>query len=149
MRPDGTSPEYDKYIIKRYTYWQLVVSERHYYLGRCIAWLLREGNMQRLSSLTGDERDELWNLVLPEHEKTVEKLWKPDHMNYAWLGNDFHIHKGHGHFHLIPRYKSSRDFCGRTFVDEKWGKNYAPTPEADISEGIIFAVRDALKAELN
>jgi diadenosine tetraphosphate (Ap4A) HIT family hydrolase len=47
-------------------------------------------------------------------------------MNYAWLGNLFHEHGGHGHMHVIPRYAVVREFLGAEFKDERYGDNYVP-----------------------
>lgn len=142
-------PEYyEQFVIKKYKYWTLLVNEYQTYLGKAVAWLEREGDMQRLSSITKEEREEFWNVVLPEYENALEKSFKPDHMNYAWLGNWFHMHKGHGHMHLIPRYASPREFAGRTFVDEKWGSHYIPTNDQSLSIELAHAVRDAFREHI-
>lgn len=112
---------YEQFVVKKYNHWTLQIEEKQRYLGQAVAWLDREGDMQRLFSLTEEEREELWEKVLPDYENIIEKLWQPDHMNYAWLGNYFHMHNGHGHMHLIPRYKTPRSFEGKEFVDERWG----------------------------
>lgn len=142
------SDKFEEYSIKRYRFWTVYVAENQQYLGRAVIWLTREGDMQRLSSLTSEERAELWDIVLPEYESAVAKLWAPDHMNYAWLGNYFPAHKGHGHMHVIPRYASSRVFQGNTFVDAEWGNMYGRTP-GDSPKEVVVAVRDALRAEMN
>lgn len=105
--------------------------------------------MQRLSSLNQDERAELWNVVLPEYEMAMQQLWQPDHMNYTWLGNFFHLHKGHGHLHLIPRYKDPRIFNRMDFSDTRWGSNYVPYPQDAAPMNIILAIRDALIEQMN
>jgi diadenosine tetraphosphate (Ap4A) HIT family hydrolase len=137
-------PEYVPQIIKEYTHWTLSIHENQYYLGRCYIWRVSEGGMQRLSEITPEELLELQE-VLKEFEVALKKLWQPDHMNYAWLGNLFHQHGGHGHMHVIPRYKASRTFEGRVYTDERWGKNYSPTPSHDLDEATLFRIRDAIK----
>ena len=69
-------------------------------------------------------------------------------MNYAWLGNDFHLHNGHGHLHLIPRYKTPRSFAGRNFVDDRWGHNYVPYTQEPAPIEVVDAVRDALISQM-
>lgn len=140
---------YEQFVVKEYEHWLLLIEEKQRYLGQAVAWLKREGDMQRLSSLTEEERTELWNKVLPDYEKTIEKLWQPDHMNYAWLGNYFHLHKGHGHMHLIPRYESSRTFKGREFIDGRWGKNYVPYEKEVLPIEVALSVKDIFVSELN
>jgi len=139
---------YAQFDIKRYAHWTLRVNENQAYLGRAIIWLKREGDMQRLSSLTEEERKELWDKVLPEYEAALQELFKPDHMNYTWLGNLFHEHKGHGHMHLIPRYVSPREFEGMVFTDENWGHHYKIGEKKDVPLEVVFAMRDAFRKHI-
>jgi len=142
-------PEYyEQFIIKKYRHWTLLANEHQIYLGKAVAWLEREGDMQRLSSLIEDERKELWEELLPEYEAALQALFQPDHMNYAWLGNLFNEHSGHGHLHLIPRYATPREFAGRTFADEKWGRHYEPRKGEEISIELAHAVRDAFRQHI-
>jgi diadenosine tetraphosphate (Ap4A) HIT family hydrolase len=87
----------------------------------------------------------LRDVVLPEYEAAMQELWQPDHMNYTWLGNLFHLHKGHGHMHLIPRYKDPRTFAGMDFADTRWGNNYVPYPQEAAPMDVRLAIRDALR----
>jgi len=137
-------PEYVSQIIKEYTHWTLSIHDNQHYLGRCYIWRVREGGMQRLSGITTEELLEL-HVVLKELEAALKELWQPDHMNYAWLGNFFQLHDGHGHMHVIPRYKTPRTFDGRIHTDERWGKNYSPTSPYELDEEALFRIRDAIK----
>lgn len=141
-------PYFSQFDIKHYDHWTLRVEEGQRYLGQAVAWLERDGDMQRISSLNQIERYELWSKLLPEYEQAIERLWQPDHMNYAWLGNFIELHNGHGHMHLIPRYKHSREFSGITFEDGRWGKNYVPYAQEKRSLQTALAVRDALRKEI-
>jgi diadenosine tetraphosphate (Ap4A) HIT family hydrolase len=118
-------PQYIQNIVKPYRFWTLSVHGDQKYLGRSVVWLVREGEMQRFSAITDEEAAEL-RMVIKEYEAALTKLWKPDFMNYAWLANNYHEHGGHGHMHLIPRYKDDREFNGRIYRDTRWGKNYTP-----------------------
>jgi len=69
-------------------------------------------------------------------------------MNYAWLGNDFALHSGHGHMHLVPRYKETRNFSGISFEDGRWGKNYVPYTNEERPKEVAVKVRDAIRAEI-
>ena len=100
--------------------------------------------MQRFSEIADEEMFEL-RLVMREYEKAIQKLWSPDFMNYAWLANLFEEHGGHGHLHLIPRYKDARTFANITFVDGRWGKNYAPFEAFRPDEDLLLKIRDALR----
>lgn len=148
MRKDAQAEHYSKFIIKEYRCWTLYLHEYQNYLGRSYAWLRRDGEMQRLSKLTGDERDELFETVFPEYEEAVHTLWSPDHMNYAWLGNEIETHGGHGHMHLIPRYERAVTFCEYGFQDPRWGHNYAPYFKRNLSDDVLFKIRDVIQKEL-
>jgi len=139
---------YEQFVIKQYKHWTLQLEEKQRYLGQAVAWLEREGDMQRLSSLTGSERDELWEKVLPDYEAALQNLWRPDHLNYAWLGNFFHMHKGHGHLHLIPRYENPRTFEDREFIDNRWGQNYVPYSQETVPIEMALAVKEAFISQL-
>lgn len=140
---------YEHLVLKRYRHWTLFLHENQHYLGRAYAWLNRHKDMHRLSKITKAERDELFDTVLPEYERAVEKLSSPDFMNYPWLGNEFVSHGGHGHLHLIPRYQDPVLFAGRTFTDGRWGKNYAPYPKTKTPKAVVEKIRDALKKNLS
>lgn len=139
---------YEQFVVRHYKYWALLIEEKQRYLGQAVAWLKREGDMQRLSSLLEEERKELWEKVLPDYENAIEELWQPDHMNYTWLGNYFHMHNGHGHMHLIPRYKATRVFGDREFADNRWGKNYVPYEQEALPIEVALSVREAFISQL-
>lgn len=136
---------YEQFNVKKYAHWTLRVEEGQRYLGQVVVWLERDGDMQRLSSLHEVERNELWDVVFPEYEAAVATLWQPDHMNYAWLGNAFKLHNGHGHMHIIPRYKNPRSFEGVVFEDGRWGENYVPYSNESRPLEVALSVRDALR----
>ena len=140
------SAQYEQFVLKKYQHFTLFLHDDQHYLGRAYAWLVREGEMQRFSQLTRGELIEL-AMIAKEYEKVLEILWHPDHMNYAWLGNFFHEHKGHGHMHFIPRYKLSRSYAGITFTDGRWGRNYPGSPALKLEKGKLFAIRDAIIKE--
>jgi hypothetical protein len=49
----------------------------------------------------------------------------------------------------FPRYQEQREFGGITFVDQHWGKNYAPYDRSFVLElPMLYTIRDAIKAEL-
>lgn len=141
-------PQYVPLILKEYAYFTLLLNDDQRYLGRAYLWLVREGGMQRLSEITPEEYIELKKIIL-EYEDALKSLWSPDFMNYAWLANLFAEHGGHGHMHLIPRYKEARTFAGMSFIDGRWGKNFTPNEELKPSQEVLFQIRDALKEKLS
>ena len=139
--------EHLPWVLKEYRYFVLLLSDNQRYLGRALAWLTRPGEMQRFSKITEEELKELQKITVA-YEEATEKLWQPDHMNYLWLGNNFHEHKGHGHLHLVPRYQNSREFSGMTFTDENWGRNCFPHTDLFPPKETLVGIRDALREEL-
>ncbi len=138
-------PDFVPQIVREYTHWTLLVSENQNYLGRMIVWLVREGTFQRLSQVSDEEAVELMQ-VLRETERALHELVQPDHMNYAWLGNLFHLHGGHGHMHMIPRYARSRFYRGRSYPDKRWGHDYhLPDDRYVPPQAVLYGLRDDMK----
>jgi len=138
---------FDELLLQEYQRWRLYLHQDQCYLGRAYLWLKRPGTMQRFSLLETRDWGEMRKIMLA-YELVLGELWKPGHMNYAWLGNDFATHEGHGHMHLIPRYVSPIEFAGATFVDGRWGKNYAPYRKQVESDPMLFKIRDAIRQPL-
>lgn len=141
---------YLPFVLKEYRYWTLLLHERQRYLGRAVAWLARPGEMQKFSGLSQRELLEL-RQITPQYEAALGNMgWSPDHMNYAMLGNFFHEHGGHGHLHIIPRYRPGHTpiFMGTTFVDDRWGKNYTPETPMNVSGEVLAGLVAALKKQL-
>jgi diadenosine tetraphosphate (Ap4A) HIT family hydrolase len=138
-------PEFVPLIIREYEHWTLLVSDNQNYPGRMVIWLLRPGNMQRFSELTPDEAVELTK-VCRHAEFSLAHLFKPAHINYEWQGNLFHLHGGHGHMHLIPRYTFPIRYRGKQYFDTRWGRH----PHVDNNKYLppqveLIALRDDLK----
>jgi len=95
--------------------------------------------------MTKEEKEEYFKIG-NELKKAYKKLFRPDLYNYATFANV----TPHLHTHFIPRYSSKREFLGLIFIDERWGKNYAPyNKEFKVSEENLIKIRDAIKLELN
>lgn len=125
----GVTTEFAPFLLKEFDHWTLLLNQNQWpYLGRAYLWLVRDRPMHRMSDLDFAERHDLFNYALPAYERALDRLFAPDHLNYAWFGNEVETHGGHGHLHLIPRYRERRTFHGRVYRDQNWGKNYAPAP---------------------
>ena len=120
-------------------------------MGRAVAWLSREGDMQRFSGLWSGELVEL-QYITREYEAALDRVgWKPDHINYAMLGNFFHEHAGHGHMHIVPRYAprpTPLTFMRTVFEDDRWGKHYAPATPMEVPRDVLTAIVAVLQDEL-
>ena len=107
--------------IKRYDYWDLqLFRDDQYYIGRTVA-VFKSRHIVDVTELESEEREELFNTVIPELQESLDSLFEPDLYNYTSIGNDCR----HLHFHIIPRYKKSKTFNGKQFEDEQWDETYA------------------------
>ncbi|HEY8109142.1 MAG TPA: hypothetical protein VIF43_03995 [Patescibacteria group bacterium] len=127
-------------------HWRVQLHHNQSYLGRSKAILKRE--LLDPLECTAEERDELWEEILPKYRQAVNAAFKPIRINYAHLANaDLQVH-----WHLVPRYEDPNDrtFEGITFVDTNVGHNFAPHP--DVPDGatdeLVQAIRVALKNHL-
>ena len=134
--------DFSKYKIKDYQYWSIYIYQNQSYLGRCIIWCKR-GNALDLTDVTPEEREELF-VILRKLKEALNKIFKPDWFNYAFLGNETR----HLHCHLVPRYAANREFGGVTFKDERWGRNFQTDQNFIIPEKLIEEIRVKIKEAL-
>lgn len=135
--------DFDKFKIKEYKYWTLYLHDNQCFLGRCYIWCKRKDTVDFLE-MTDEEQKEFFG-ILRNLKDVLIKLFKPDLFNYASLGNI----ATHLHMHVIPRYKTKRNFNNTIFVDERWGKNYAPyNYDFKLGENILFDIKDKISQAL-
>ena len=102
-------------IIKKYKFWTLVLADSQFILGWTHAILNR--HVCSFDELNDKELLEL-KIVVKDAKLALDRAFAPDLMNIMQLGNM----ASHLHIHIVPRYKESRTFEGRTFVDKDFGK---------------------------
>ncbi|MBP9757847.1 MAG: hypothetical protein KBD06_04565 [Candidatus Pacebacteria bacterium] len=147
MRYRSIDESYIPYIIKEYRHWTLMINENQRYLGRCVLWLAREGCLQDKCDLSEDEERE-FSFARKQTRDALTLLWKPDLFNYAWFGNLIDDHGGHGHEHIIPRYKYPRVFLGTEFTDLRWKQNCSPTEGYFPDHKLLHQIRGAIQVAL-
>ena len=124
-------------------HWKVFLHKNQHYLGRSYVWAKGE-EVTDLLDITPDERNDLFG-ISERVKKALTEIFNPDLFNYASLGNI----SSHLHLHIIPRYKTPREFGGQTFVDFNWGHNYAPYDyEFEVPEELLFKIRDKIRREL-
>jgi len=135
---------YERFKIKVYDNWGLFLHINQYpYIGRCYAACNRE-EANHLSDMLKVEREEMFDLVVPEWESAVKELYRHDRTNIASLGNTWN----HLHWHLIPRYNSPRDVHGVLFEDPNPKGNYAPYPKKKLAEETLMEIVEDFKSRL-
>lgn len=136
--------DYRELLICEYEHWDLYLNEYQCYVGRVCLSAKRDDVIDFLE-MTSEEEDEFFK-VSRSIKRALTKLFKPDLMNYASLGNKF-IHL---HVHIVPRYAEKREFEGIEFVDKRWGKNYAPYDrEFRLPLEKLKIISDAIRKELD
>jgi diadenosine tetraphosphate (Ap4A) HIT family hydrolase len=149
LKPFPPPEGFEHLHIRSYRLWTVFLAPDQYYLGRCYLWLNRHEDMHNFTNLTEEELHHLCCVIGVRIKRALTKLWKPDLVNVCWLGNDFAVHRGHGHVHFIPRYARPKIFYGYTFHDARWGKNYAPFRKREYDSRLLSAIRDELKSYLD
>lgn len=134
--------DYSKFLIKEYKHWAVYIHENQGYLGRCVVWCKRE-NALDLTEATSDEQQELF-VVLNDLKKALEKTFKPDWLNYSFLGNETR----HLHGHFIPRYAKSQEFMDISFEDKLWGHNYKTDHGFKTPSEVLIAIQERIKTNI-
>lgn len=118
--------DFEKFSLESYEYWDLqLFRDDQYYIGRTVI-VLQERHTEDLADLTVPEREELFDVVIPDVQSALEKTFQPDNYNYTSLGDDC----SHLHIHVIPRYQHSVEFNGQTFTDEYWNQTHSEKEES-------------------
>jgi hypothetical protein len=149
-------PAFDRYLIGTIGTWSLYLHRDQRYLGRSYAWWQGGSHIDLMdfSDLTGRESKTLLYEVIPRFRKAVKDLWGATHVNYAWLGNEVHAHRGHGHMHLIPRYFDavptlfSGTASARRFPDPNVGRNYAPYDRLVLDDVLLDLIKNDLRSAM-
>ncbi len=132
-------PEWKLCELKNYDHWIVSVSTRQHTLGCCIV-TARRPYVEKISELNEEELIEL-KLAMQELELalSVNSKFQPDRFNYLQLGNGLH----QLHFHVIPRYATSREFAGIEWVDQTYG-NVPVWSKDKPGLDVILQIRDSL-----
>jgi diadenosine tetraphosphate (Ap4A) HIT family hydrolase len=125
--------------------WAALLYRNQTNLGRSIVYL-RTRAIDDPLGLAAEERDELWEEVLPRVAGAIRAAFGPDRINYAHLAN----RTNHVHWHVVPRYVSppTRVFAGHTFHDDRQGKLFRARPRGLLPAGKLEAIAQELRAHL-
>ena len=109
-------------ILREFKYWYAILEIKQYYLGRMFLYAKRD-EATDMVELNKYEIKELWKILKFIKNIVYPNTWKPDIINYSFLGNEVQ----HCHLHIIPRYKTEREITinGIIFKDNNFGKNYS------------------------
>jgi diadenosine tetraphosphate (Ap4A) HIT family hydrolase len=134
---------YKELLIADFKHWEVYLHESQCYLGRSYIWAKRKDALD-FFDMNDREIKEYYG-VGKTLKKALNVAFKPDLYNYATLANV----SPHLHTHVIPRYKTEREFSGIMFRDERWGKNYVPYDKSfKVEKEILFKIRDEIKRKI-
>jgi diadenosine tetraphosphate (Ap4A) HIT family hydrolase len=109
-------------------------------LGKCMVVLRRP--CTAVTDLSADEwgalRDELRRLV-----PALDRLFRPDQVNHAFLMNE----EAQVHLHVVPRYAGPREWRGRSFTDEHWGRVFG-TEQRSLPPADLERLAGEIRAQL-
>ncbi len=135
--------DYERWVIKKYQYWVVYLhAGSPQYLGRVYIWLNRD--IIDLMDISRDEWHEL-KIIGQAVKRALYALFQPDHYNWSALGNT----TPHCHVHVVPRYRSTREFDGVTFTDKNPEGNYSPYDKGfSVPEATLEKLRNAIKTAM-
>lgn len=143
METNSPNIDYSPYRIRTFTHWEIYVHASQAYLGRVYIWSRRPALVD-LFDTQPEEWSEL-HQIANALKKVLSELFQPDLYNWCALGNL----TSQCHVHLIPRYRSTRQFAGQTFTDDRWGQNYVPyNRDFAVSQEMLIALRDEINHRL-
>lgn len=129
--------KFEDFKIRTFDLWDLYLHENQYpYLGRVYAWS-RRLEAVGIRDMRSEERNELFDKVLPAWQKAMKIFTNPDGDNVLCLGNT----ERHLHWHFIPRYNEPRQFGGIEFVDPNPNGNYAPYSKKPLSKETLMSIK--------
>jgi diadenosine tetraphosphate (Ap4A) HIT family hydrolase len=135
--------DYEKYLIRKFTHWSVYLHKNQHYIGRMYIWA-RRSDFTDLQDASFYEWKELREIIGLTSDALIDSF-QADRINFAALGNEKH----HCHVHVIPRYKSAREFGGVVFEDKRWGKNHAPYDRGfKTPKDVEMYILDMLRMEL-
>jgi diadenosine tetraphosphate (Ap4A) HIT family hydrolase len=134
---------FSKLKIHEFSNWEVYLHECQCYLG-WVYILHRDKNKLDLLDINDADFVDLKKIVVGVKD-VVRTLFFPDMFNYASLGNEFR----RLHVHIIPRYKTKREFCHTNFNDNNWGHNYAPYDKSFFpNDLVVLSIKKVIQEEL-
>ncbi|MEK7509588.1 MAG: hypothetical protein AAB605_02645 [Patescibacteria group bacterium] len=132
-------------FLREYSHWFLALNWEQGFLGRSILFLKRHALDE--VELTEEEVLEKHQAYVDWH-RAVTQAFRPDKINQAQLGNEEFLHKGHIHWHFVPRYRRPITFEGVDFQSDD--SESQKRIYSDVHKRIVYPVeiRRKIKGEL-
>jgi diadenosine tetraphosphate (Ap4A) HIT family hydrolase len=130
--------EYPNTCIKDFPNWSVLLRQQQVTIGSLI--IISRSEHTKFSDLDQAAFTEL-EQVVKATEASLKSLFAYAKINYLMLM----MVDPHVHFHVFPRYDSSRDFARRSFSDASWPK----APNLSHSIDLTFEEREHLRFALS
>ena len=132
-------------FIKDFKYWFLGLNWQQGFLGRSLLFL--KAHKIDEVELTKEEAAEK-HAIYCMWRRAITRAFNPDKINQAQLGNEEFLHKGHVHWHFVPRYRRPITFAGALFQSDD--EHTQKVIYSDFHKRIVYPVevRQKIKEEL-
>jgi len=130
---------YPHTLVQEYAHWVVLLRPKQVTVGSLVFACKEE--LTRLPDLSPAAFAELQR-VTSDIEQALKQAFTFDKINYLLL---MMVDK-QVHFHVIPRYASSREACGVVFTDADWPKPPDVTKGVDLSEQQFAALLALVKS---
>ena len=130
----------DASVVERGARWTIAVNRNQNLLGKTL--LVLDRPCESVTELADDEWLDL-HRQLRRVCRALDELFQPDLYNHAFLMNqDRHVH-----LHVVPRYRTPRDWDGESFRDEHWGELFG-TEQRQLPDARLANLAAAVRARL-
>ena len=128
---------YPDMLVADYAHWAVVLRNQQVTLGSLV--LICKEDRTAFPDISVAAFTEL-KAVTHDLEAALAAAFRFDRVNYLML----RMVDPHVHFHVLPRYETSRKFAGETFIDSAWPK----PPDLAAARALPDAQRNELLAVL-
>lgn len=140
--------EAPQHVVLETAHWIVSLGTNQAYLGR--AFVSARRHVGSLHELTPDEWQDFEQL-LARLEIAYWNGFQARPMNWTcMMNNAFRTEPEHPHvhWHVWPRYKSSKTMFGHTFQDKEYGEHYSLTAEQIVDKATVEQIRQHLVQHL-
>lgn len=124
-------------FLKEFKHWFLVLNWQQGFLGRSLL-ILKDHKMDELELSTKEVLEK--HSIYCRWRDAIGKAFSPDKINQSQLGNEEDVHRGHLHWHFVPRYRRRITLVGVEFPHD--------TPETERLNYGRVAVREVYSKEV-
>ena len=128
----------NKFLIKEYNNWYLVLRKEQVTLGSLV--LIEKSFEKEYSSIPNESFKE-FEFIVKDLELVLKNLFQYDKINYLML---MMVDPG-VHYHIIPRYSISKEFNSLKFRDYGWPKMPNLSSYNELSEKEIIKLKEFIK----